>query len=206
MEDPDEEMMREVERTLEITGRAEDFRQGLIAKIGAWSLDHRGQKPVLAEIFADLLRKLRDAYFEQHKKTIAKGIGELVQLLTGNEGHLVAEARTPGRDRAGDADRQATGTRGSRRAIWSARSPRMRYRSGRDGPSELARRRRGRPYPRRRATAVRAIAAAMHAVSAVAGRCAAAEPRMLKGPYLQDLAPTSITVMWQLDEPQPARS
>ena len=24
--------------------------------------------------------------------------------------------------------------------------------------------------------------------------------RMLKGPYLQDLAPTSITVMWQLDE------
>jgi 3',5'-cyclic AMP phosphodiesterase CpdA len=33
---------------------------------------------------------------------------------------------------------------------------------------------------------------------------AAAEPRMLKGPYLQDLAPTSITVMWQLDEAKPA--
>jgi predicted phosphodiesterase len=29
--------------------------------------------------------------------------------------------------------------------------------------------------------------------------------RMLKGPYLQNLAPTSITVMWQLDEPAPAR-
>ncbi|MEJ7602423.1 MAG: metallophosphoesterase [Kofleriaceae bacterium] len=28
---------------------------------------------------------------------------------------------------------------------------------------------------------------------------ASAEPRMLKGPYLQDLAPTSITVMWQLE-------
>jgi acid phosphatase type 7 len=34
---------------------------------------------------------------------------------------------------------------------------------------------------------------------------ARAEPRMLKGPYLQDLAPTSITVMWQLDEAKPAR-
>src|SRR5580704_16000109 len=33
---------------------------------------------------------------------------------------------------------------------------------------------------------------------------AAAEPRMLKGPYLQDLAPSSITVMWQLDEPATA--
>lgn len=34
---------------------------------------------------------------------------------------------------------------------------------------------------------------------------AAAAPKMLKGPYLQDLAPTSITVMWQLDEPVPAK-
>ncbi|HEX2691420.1 MAG TPA: hypothetical protein VHN14_32635, partial [Kofleriaceae bacterium] len=66
----------------------------LIAKIGAWSLDHRGQKPVMSEIFADLLRKLRDAYFEKHKKTIAKGIGDLVKLLSGNESSLSADART----------------------------------------------------------------------------------------------------------------
>jgi predicted Ser/Thr protein kinase len=94
MDDPDEGMMREVERTLEIPGRADDFRQSLIAKIGAWSLDHRGQKPVMTEIFADLLRKLKDAYYEKHKKTIAKGISDLVMLLSGNEGHLAAEART----------------------------------------------------------------------------------------------------------------
>jgi 3',5'-cyclic AMP phosphodiesterase CpdA len=30
-------------------------------------------------------------------------------------------------------------------------------------------------------------------------------PRMIKGPYLQDLAPTSITIMWQLDQAAPAR-
>ena len=94
MDEPDENMMKEVERTLEITGRAEDFRQSMIAKIGAWSLDHRGQKPVMSDIFADLLRKLRDAYFEKHKKVIAKGINDLVMLLSGNEGSLGAEART----------------------------------------------------------------------------------------------------------------
>jgi predicted phosphodiesterase len=33
---------------------------------------------------------------------------------------------------------------------------------------------------------------------------ASAEPKMLKGPYLQDLAPTSITVMWQLEPPAAA--
>jgi predicted Ser/Thr protein kinase len=91
MEDPDENMMKEVERTLEVSGRQDEFRQGLIAKIGAWSLDHKGQKPVLTEIFADLTRKLRDAYFERHKKTIAKGIGELVTYLAG--GSLAEEAR-----------------------------------------------------------------------------------------------------------------
>jgi predicted Ser/Thr protein kinase len=93
-DDPDEGMMKEVERTLEITGRAEEFRQSLIAKIGAWSLDHRGQKPVLSEIFSDLLRKLRDAYFDRHKKTIAKGIGDLTKLLSGNETSLSVDART----------------------------------------------------------------------------------------------------------------
>ena len=94
MEEPDDGMMKEVERTLEITGKPEDFRQGLIAKIGAWSLDHKGQKPVMSDIFADMMRKLRDAYFEKHKKTIAKGITDLVMLLSGNESSLAAEPRT----------------------------------------------------------------------------------------------------------------
>jgi len=97
-EDPDEGMMREVEETLEISGQTEEFRQSLIAKIGAWSLDHRGQKPVLSEIFSDLLRKLRDAYFERHKKTIGKGIGDLVTMLSGNESSLSADSRSHAQD------------------------------------------------------------------------------------------------------------
>jgi predicted Ser/Thr protein kinase len=93
MEDPDEGMIKEVEKTLEITGRPDEFRQSLIAKIGAWSLDHKGQKPVMAEIFPDQHRKLRDAYFEKHKKTIAKGVTDLVKLLTGQESSLGPEPR-----------------------------------------------------------------------------------------------------------------
>jgi predicted Ser/Thr protein kinase len=93
MEEPDEGMMKEVEKTLEIPGRPDEFRQSMIAKIGAWSLDHKGQKPVLGEIFVEHLRKLRDAYFERHRKTIAKGITELVMLLSGNESALSADAK-----------------------------------------------------------------------------------------------------------------
>jgi 3',5'-cyclic AMP phosphodiesterase CpdA len=42
-------------------------------------------------------------------------------------------------------------------------------------------------------------------VSLACASTATAAPMMLKGPYLQDLAPESITVMWQLAEPVPAK-
>jgi predicted phosphodiesterase len=42
-------------------------------------------------------------------------------------------------------------------------------------------------------------------IAAAAAVAHADPPRVLKGPYLQDLAPTSITVMWQLDQGAPAR-
>jgi acid phosphatase type 7 len=41
-------------------------------------------------------------------------------------------------------------------------------------------------------------------IACAAAGPAFAGPRMLKGPYLQDLAPNSITVMWQLDQPDEA--
>ncbi|MFN0245710.1 MAG: metallophosphoesterase [Kofleriaceae bacterium] len=51
------------------------------------------------------------------------------------------------------------------------------------------------------------VRSALLAASAVAvlTSAAAAEPDMLKGPYLQDLAPRSITVMWQLAKPTTAK-
>lgn len=52
------------------------------------------------------------------------------------------------------------------------------------------------------ARGVRLIAAIVLATASVA---AADVPRMVKGPYLQDLAPTSITVMWQLEPVVDAR-
>ncbi len=51
---------------------------------------------------------------------------------------------------------------------------------------------------------VRFLCALIVALAVVPVRVAAADPTMLKGPYLQDLAPRSITVMWQLETPAPA--
>ena len=46
--------------------------------------------------------------------------------------------------------------------------------------------------------------ASLGVLAATAAVAHADAPRMLKGPYLQDLAPTSITIMWQLDQAAPA--
>ena len=57
----------------------------------------------MSEIFADLLRKLRDAYFEKHKKTIAKGIIDLVDAAVGQRGPPVGRGAHARRHRARDA-------------------------------------------------------------------------------------------------------
>ena len=92
MDNPDEAMMRDIEKTLEVSGRSDDFRGDLIAKIGAWSLDHLNQKPDYASIFPDHFRKIRDAYFEERKKTVQGGVSDLLRLVTGNESVLAPEA------------------------------------------------------------------------------------------------------------------
>ena len=50
-EDPDEDMMAEVERILQVTGRRDEFRREVISRIGAWSIDHPRQKPDYDAIF-----------------------------------------------------------------------------------------------------------------------------------------------------------
>jgi serine protein kinase len=100
-EDPDEGFLRDVEKTLEVSVKPEEIRGALIAKIGAWSLDHKGQKPQFDLIFPDLLKKLRTAYFERHRKAITRGVRDLVLVLTGNESQVSAE----GIARARDAER-----------------------------------------------------------------------------------------------------
>ena len=92
-EDPDEKMMQEVEKTIGATGKKEDFRHDLISKIGAWSLDHPDKKPDFTEIFVDAFNRLRQAYYDSQKKTVSRGVEELIALLTDGEAALAKDAR-----------------------------------------------------------------------------------------------------------------
>ncbi len=91
LENPDEDLMGEVEKTLGGSGRKEDFRNDLMTRIGAWSIDHPNQRPVYAEIFGKLFEKLRESYFEKQKKVLRKTHVGLLVYLTDGPGSLDAE-------------------------------------------------------------------------------------------------------------------
>jgi len=92
-EEPDEQMMREVERTLDVASKNEEFRQDLIARIGAWSLDNRNQRPNYSEIFGDYFKRLRAAYYEQEKAAVRAGIGDLSAYIADEGKNLRPENR-----------------------------------------------------------------------------------------------------------------
>ncbi len=98
MEDPDQEMMAEVEKTLGVGPKRDDFRQDMISRIGAWVIEHGpaqgNQKPSYAEIFPKYFSQLRESYFEQRKKILKKNNEDLLVLLTDGPERLDTQART----------------------------------------------------------------------------------------------------------------
>jgi predicted Ser/Thr protein kinase len=86
LDDPDEEMMGEVEKRLGVGQRRDDFRHEVISRIGAWSIEHPGHKPDYAEVFPRHLQMLREAYFVERKKILKKTHEDiLVYLAEGPE-------------------------------------------------------------------------------------------------------------------------
>jgi serine protein kinase len=104
-EEPDEQMMRELERLLDMKGGAEESRKQMISGIAAWAIDHPGQKVEAAQVFPQYLRRLRDAIFADKRVEVAKIARDIVVLVrdegSGLDSHRSRAAR-------GTLDRLAT--------------------------------------------------------------------------------------------------
>jgi serine protein kinase len=83
-EDPDQELMADVERLLGVraTGMSPgDFRREVITKIGAWSLDNLGRRPDYERIFPRPITDLREAFFTERKRQVTKINEDLLIFL-----------------------------------------------------------------------------------------------------------------------------
>jgi serine protein kinase len=85
-----ESLMAEVEGiTMPDDEERGDFRRGLIAAIGAFRLDHPDQADFdYPRIFPDQFRRLRDHYFEEHKKQLERSRENVLRVLAGDEAGL----------------------------------------------------------------------------------------------------------------------
>jgi hypothetical protein len=75
MEDPDMAMIEEFEKIVEAPSDAAEkdaFRQNVISQVGVWSLDHKGEPVVYANVFKDFWAKLEKHYFESQKQLLTK--------------------------------------------------------------------------------------------------------------------------------------
>ena len=91
-EEPDENVMREVERLLDVKGGAEDARKQMISGIAAWAIDHPGQRVEAKEVFPQYLKRLRDAIFADKRTDVAKLARDIVVLVR-DEGSGLDAAR-----------------------------------------------------------------------------------------------------------------
>jgi len=77
-EDPNERLMVEVEELLGTSDSAPAWRQSVMSRVAAWAIEHPGQPVVRERIFAEELRRLREAAFRERRDAIAKLCRDLV--------------------------------------------------------------------------------------------------------------------------------
>jgi predicted Ser/Thr protein kinase len=77
-EEPDEKMMVELERLLDVKAEAIEWRQQFISAIAAWALDHPGQKLEAALVFPQHLKRMREAIFAERRTAVAKLARDIV--------------------------------------------------------------------------------------------------------------------------------
>ena len=72
MEDPAEELMKEVERIIDMTTDKSNHRELLLRKIAAFRLENPHKKLHINDVFPDVLDRLRRHYFKEREKLVRK--------------------------------------------------------------------------------------------------------------------------------------
>ena len=80
-EEPDEKMMGELERVLDVKGDPLEWRRQLISAIAAWALDHLGAKVDAIEVFPHYIKRMRESIFADKRKDVALLAKDIVILV-----------------------------------------------------------------------------------------------------------------------------
>ncbi len=92
-EPADETMMKDIERMLGFGGSHEEFRRNLISRVAAWAIDHPGQMLPARGLFPQHIEKLREVFFQEHRKQVIAVARDVELLLSDGAESLAPDAR-----------------------------------------------------------------------------------------------------------------
>jgi len=96
-QDPDESLMRAIEEDLGVSKKAsKGYRENLIGKIAGWAIDHPGQKVLIASVLPLQLRKLKESYFQKHRKQVAKVAKYALYVMEDAQSQLDKDSKSAG--------------------------------------------------------------------------------------------------------------
>lgn len=80
-EEPDEKLMKEVERLLDIKGDPSESRASMLSAIAAWAIDHPGSRVDPGIVFPHYLKRMRDAIFSEKRVLVAQRARDIVLFV-----------------------------------------------------------------------------------------------------------------------------
>ncbi len=82
VEPPDEDLMGEVEKAIDLKEKPDVFRRNLVTRIAAYSIDHPGRRIETRTLFADLFRALKVDVYKKREKQIETLLRDILKFGT----------------------------------------------------------------------------------------------------------------------------
>ncbi len=87
-EPANQNLMRELEKVLSVSGNVEKHRESVLNRVAAWKIENPAAKIDIAAIFPDFLRKAQDHYYEEKSKVIEAAQKAMLAIGTPDEKSL----------------------------------------------------------------------------------------------------------------------
>ncbi|MFB6351320.1 MAG: serine protein kinase PrkA, partial [Bradymonadaceae bacterium] len=87
-EEPDEELMEDVEETIDLQEDVEEYREDLISSIAAYSIDNPDEEVEYREIFPNIFEAMSESFYEQRQEQIRDIEENMLAYFEGDEQNL----------------------------------------------------------------------------------------------------------------------
>lgn len=94
-EQPDEKFLAEVEEMFGVEiQNANEFREGIMGSIAAYSIDHPGERVDFQRVFPNFFSGMRKKFFEERQKTVSKIMNDVLIYAMGDKTELNVAEKT----------------------------------------------------------------------------------------------------------------